>query len=57
MEITWKTYIYRPTTILLQVFSMEQKNKIKFSLAILNIEDNIPNIDNNRDNLKTYVYR
>lgn len=38
--------------------STEQKNKIKLSLIIVNIERHVlPSWDNNRNNLKTYIYR
>lgn len=52
-----KTYIYKQTNTLPQVLSKEQKNIIKFSLAMISIKHYVPNRDNNGDNLKTYIYK
>ena len=53
-----KTSVHRQTTTLPQVLSTKQKNKIKLRLAIISIENHIPNRDNHRDDkLKIDIYR
>lgn len=52
-----KTYIYRQTTILPQVLSTEQKNRMKLSLANIFIKCHLSSKDNNRDDLfKIYIH-
>ncbi len=44
-----KTYVYRQTTTPPQILTIEQKNRIKLSLAIVSIECHVPSRDNNGD--------
>lgn len=51
-----KTYVYKQTTASLQVLSVERKDKIKLSLAIISIKCYVPGRDNNKNDLQTYIY-
>lgn len=52
-----KIYIYRQTTILLQILSKKRKNRMKLNLAIINIEYHIPSRNDNGNDLKTDDHR